>query len=1146
MQLRPVTLQDRYDLEREEVLLSGIQALVRLMLIQKARDRAAGLNTAGYVSGYRGSPLGGVDIQMSRAAKILKQNDIVFEPGLNEDLAATAIWGTQQAELRGEGRFDGVFALWYGKGPGVDRCGDVFRHANMAGTARHGGVLAVMGDDHTGESSTTLHHSEFAFVDALMPILSPAGVQEILDYGVLGWALSRYSGCWVGLKGVKDTVEATAVVDGRPGRMQISLPTDFEMPEGGLNIRLIDDRVAQEARLHDYKRFAAEAFGRANRIDRRVHGRPGAKIGIVSAGKSWLDLLHALELLGIDAAEAERLGITTYKVGMVWPLDMRSFHDWAEGLDLIVCVEEKRKLIEVQAKEAIFDDRRGRRIIGWKDQDGRTLFTVKGALDPVLIARKLAGVLEREGRATEALRAAASRLEEIARAENAPEIAARLPYFCSGCPHNTSTRLPEGSRAYAGIGCHFMVQWMDRNTLGFTHMGGEGANWIGESHFSKTRHVFQNLGDGTYNHSGVQAIRAALAAGTNITFKILYNDAVAMTGGQPNEGGLTPQQIAHELLAMGVRKVVAVVDPKEEIDRSAFPRSWSLTGPARFRFAERDDLDAVQRELREIEGVTAIIYIQTCAAEKRRRRKRGAFPDPNRRVFINPAVCEGCGDCGVQSNCVSILPLETEFGRKRQIDQSSCNKDFSCLKGFCPSFVTVEDAEPRRAEPRELAIPELPSPALPAIAGTHNTVITGVGGTGVVTLGAILAMAAHLEGKGAGMMEMAGLAQKGGAVHIHVRIAERPGDISAIRVSAGEADALIGGDLVVAAGPQTLGLTARGRTRAVVNSHEIITGEFTRNTEFALPTDRLSLGLRARLGDGAVRFLDATRLAERLLGDAIFANMLILGAAWQAGLVPLSAEAIARAIELNGAQVQGNQTAFAIGRWAVADPAAVAAAAHEEPVPERSIPERIALREAHLRRWGDEAWARRYRALVDRAMAVDPDFGWAVAQGAHKLMSYKDEYEVARLHAEELEKALDASFARRGRLRFHLAPPILGRRDSLGRPRKTEFGPWILPVLKWLARRKSWRGRWFDPFGRTAERRMERRLIEDYFADIDRAIAAFGPATRDAAIALALLPLSIRGFGHVKAANAEKAATRRDALLAEIGGEPARAVQAAE
>lgn len=1131
MTLQDVSLSDRYDLSKDTVLLSGIQGLVRLPLMQAARDRAAGHQTAGLVTGYRGSPLGGVDQQMQRAAKQLTEANVVFQSGLNEDLAATALWGAQQAELRGEGKYDGVFGLWYGKGPGVDRSGDVFRHANMAGTSALGGVLVAMGDDHTGESSTVLHQSEFALVDALMPILAPAGVQEVLDYGILGWALSRYSGCWVGIKCLKDTIEVTEVVDGSIDRVQVRQPTDFDMPAGGINIRLGDSPAEQEARLHDYKRFAAEAFARANKLDYRVHGDRSARIGIVSSGKSWLDTIHALDLLGIDEAEAQRLGITTYKVGMPWPLDMKSMREWSDDLDIIICVEEKRKLIEVQIKEAIFDDRKGRRVVGWKKEDGDLLFTVKGALDPVLIARKLGALLAEEGVTSERLTTAMEVLDSAAKADNAEEIAARLPWFCSGCPHNSSTKVPEGSRGYAGIGCHYMVQWMDRETVGFTHMGGEGANWIGEAPFSKTQHVFQNLGDGTYNHSGVQAIRAALAAGTNITYKILYNDAVAMTGGQSNEGGLDALRIAHEVKAMGVSRIVGVYDPKEDVDPASFP----------IEMRERDELDAVQRELREIEGVSVILYIQTCAAEKRRRRKRGTFPDPDKRVFINPAVCEGCGDCGVQSNCVSILPLETELGRKRQIDQSSCNKDFSCLKGFCPSFVTVEGAKVRKAETTDVRIDDLPMPALPTINGTHNLVITGVGGTGVVTVGAVLAMAAHLEGKGAGVMEMAGLAQKGGAVHIHARIAETPGDISAVRVAVGEADGVIGGDMVVAAGSKTLGLMTRGRTRAVCNSHEIITGEFTHNKEFQLPTDRMSLALRARLGDDALAMLNASKLAEKVLGDAIYANVLMLGAAWQAGLVPLSLEALMRALELNGAAVEGNKRAFELGRWAIHAPdEAAALTTSEVPVEERSLEERVAFRADQLTAYQNAKLAKKYTALVDRARKVSDELALAVAQGYHKLLSYKDEYEVARLHSETLEQAIAAKFEGVTNMRFHMAPPILGKKDAEGRPAKSEFGPWMLKAFSVLRHGKTLRGTPLDPFGYTAERKMERALIAQFEADMDEVLSSVDASTHDAAVALALLPLQIRGFGHVKQANAEDAAKRREEILARFraGGAP--------
>ncbi|MBT3465874.1 MAG: indolepyruvate ferredoxin oxidoreductase family protein, partial [Rhodobacteraceae bacterium] len=801
MSTQKVSLDDRYDLEKSPVLLNGTQALVRMTMMQKARDVAAGLNTAGLVTGYRGSPLGAVDTQMERALKPLAKHEITFQAGINEDLAATAHWGAQQAELRGEGKYDGVFGLWYGKGPGVDRSGDVMRHANMAGTSPAGGVLMAMGDDHTGESSTVLHQSEFAMVDAYMPIVSPAGVQEVMDYGLYGWALSRFAGVWVGLKTMKDTVEVTSVVDGDPHRLSFVTP-EFEMPEGGLNIRLVDDRIDQEARLVAYKRHAAEAFSRANKMDKRVWGTEKAKIGFVAAGKNWLDLTHAMSLLNIDETEAERLGITTYKVGQTWPLDLRGFNAWADDLDLIIVVEEKRKLIEVQIKETLFDDLRGRRVYGGM-KDGKVLFGAAWALDPVEIAEKLGQILVEEGRNTEGVMAGLAAMDEARRSDNAEEIAARLPYFCSGCPHNSSTKVPEGSRAYAGIGCHFMVQWMDRETLGFTHMGGEGANWIGEAPFSTRDHVFQNLGDGTYNHSGVMAIRAALANDTNITYKILYNDAVAMTGGQNHDGGLPAAQIVAELKAMGVANLAVVYDDKEDVDFDAFPKGIEIH--------ERAALQAVQEKFAKVQGVSAIVYIQTCAAEKRRRRKRGTFPDPDKRMFINTDVCEGCGDCGVQSNCVSLVPKETELGRKRAIDQSSCNKDFSCVNGFCPSFVSLEGAVVRKEATTELTLPDLPMPELPVIDGTWNVVITGVGGTGVVTIGAVMAQAAHIDGKGAGMMEMAGLAQKGGAVHIHCRLANDPHDISAIRVATGECDVLIGGDLVVSAGAKTLGLTQAGR-----------------------------------------------------------------------------------------------------------------------------------------------------------------------------------------------------------------------------------------------------------------------------------------------------------------------------------------------
>jgi len=1113
---REISLADRFDLSCSPVLLNGTQALVRLMLAQAARDRAAGWETAGYVTGYRGSPLGAVDLQMARAQRELAAANVLFQPGLNEDLAATAIWGTQQAELRGEGKQEGVFALWYGKGPGVDRSGDVMRHANMAGTSPRGGVLMAMGDDHTGESSTVLHQSDWAMVDAYMPVLSPAGVQEILDYGHYGYALSRFAGVWVGLKTMKDTVEATAVVDGDPFRMRFVAP-EFEMPPGGLSIRLGDTPVAQEARMIDYKRFAAEAFARANKIDKRVHGRPGAKIGFVAAGKNWLDLVHAFALLGIDPGEAERLGITTWKVAQTFPMDMKSFSEWAEGLELIVVVEEKRKLIEVQVKEAIFDNRRGRRVYGWKHaQTGAELFPTRFALDPVMIAEKIGAVLIEEGRATELMHAGLARIAEARRADNAAELVTRTPWFCSGCPHNSSTKLPEGSRAYAGIGCHYMVQWMDRETNGFTHMGGEGANWIGEAPFSTRDHMFQNLGDGTYNHSGVQAIRAALAAKTTITYKILFNDAVAMTGGQQNEGGLSAAQIVREIQAMGVAPIVVVHDAKENLDLKALPSGVEIV--------ERAGLMEVQERLARTKGVSAIVYVQTCAAEKRRRRKRGQFPDPDQRVFINTDVCEGCGDCGVQSNCVSLVPIETEFGTKRAVDQSSCNKDFSCLKGFCPSFVTVSGAKPRKAPQSSVTLPDLPMPELPRIRGTHNLVITGVGGTGVVTVGAVLAMAAHLDGKGVGMMEMAGLAQKGGAVHIHLRLAERPDDISAIRVAVGEADCVIGGDLVVTAGAKTLGLMRPGRTGAVVNSHEIVTGDFTRNRDFRLPSEQLRLSLEARLGSKVALF-DASDLTRRALGDSIYSNMAVLGAAWQKGLVPLSHAAISRAIALNGTGVEANQRAFELGRWAVLHPDQAAGLAAVDT--QAAVSDPVELRAAHLLAYQGPALVLRFQALLAQA---PESLRESVAKGYHKLLTYKDEYEVARLHLSTAQKAR-AEFEGELGLRFHIAPPLLSRIGADGRPAKRSFGPWMLGVFRVLAGMKRLRGTAFDPFGYTAERRMERRLIAQYEADMAALLPTVDPDSVELLRELAELPLSIRGFGPVKHAAAAVAAKRREALL---------------
>jgi indolepyruvate ferredoxin oxidoreductase len=1160
MALNHVTLEDKYDLGKGRIFVTGFQALVRLCLMQKERDRRAGLNTAGYVTGYRGSPLGTLDQQFIRAQRHLDRYDIRFHAGINEDIAATALWGTQQAELRGEGKFDGVFGLWYGKGPGVDRTGDVFRHANFAGTSRHGGVLALMGDDHTAESSTTAHQSEYHFIDVMIPILNPAGVQEILDYGLYGWAMSRFCGSWVALKSMHETVESTAVIDGSMERVNIVIPEDFTMPEGGLNIRLRDTVLGQEARLHDHKRDAMLAFVRANKLNKYItSGGRSPKIGIITVGKSYLDVRQALEELGIDEVACNDLGIRLYKIACPWPISRRDLEEFAEGLELIIVVEEKRSLIEVQVREELYGNASQPVCIGKKDEQGNWLFPVKGALDPNEVAICIGErIMARIGPKPE-IAARVARLKEAQRIlAQTQDLAVRTPYFCSGCPHNTSTVVPDGMRAYAGIGCHYMAQWMDRSTLGFTQMGGEGANWIGEAPFSKRPHVFQNLGDGTYNHSGYMAIRGAIAAGVNITYKLLFNDAVAMTGGQANDGGLTVPQIARQVAAEGAKRVVVVTDEPWKYSRS---EEW----PKGLTIHHRDDLIAVQKELAAIPGVTVLIYDQTCAAEKRRRRKRGRFPDPDKRVIINDLVCEGCGDCGVKSNCVSVQPLETEWGRKRTIDQSSCNKDFSCVKGFCPSFVTVEGARLKSGvgvagahEP-----PAPPEPKLPTLGRTYDIIVTGVGGTGIVTIGGILGMAAHLEGKGVGVLDMAGLAQKGGAVYSHMRIAARPEDIHAIRIAAGDADLVLGGDIVVAGNKKVLAAVKHGATEMVINVAEVLPGDFTRNADFSLPTERLKRAIIADAGRERTHFIDATRAATALFGNSLGANIFLVGYAYQLGAVPLSAASIEQAIELNGEAVAMNKAAFRWGRSAAVEPAALDALI--EPAPNlssdsrrlsQSLDEIVARRFAFLTRYQDGAYAARYQRWVDRAKAAEAarapgknGLAEAVARYLFKLMAYKDEYEVARLYTDGtfIEQVSSEVGGERLRLNLHLAPPLLARKDkTTGEPRKITFGPWIFSLLRALAKLRFMRGTAFDPFGYTAERKTERRLIADYEAMLEEVLAKLGPDNHHLAVGLAAIPEKIRGFGHVKLRHLEAAKADEAALLEQFRAGPAPLLRAAE
>ena len=1142
--LKPVHLDDKYDLTKGQVFITGTQAVVRLTLMQKERDRLAGKNTAGYVTGYRGSPIGGLDLAMWKAKATLSASDVVFEPGLNEDLAATAIWGAQQAEMRGEGKFDGVYGIWYAKGPGVDRSGDVFRHANMAGTSPNGGVLALMGDDHVAESSTTAHQSEFSFVAYGMPVLSPAGVQEILDYGVIGYGLSRYASVWVGIKCVKDTIESTAVVDGRVDRIKLVEPKVDRRPKEGLHIRPNDTMLPQEARLVDYKLDAVLDYLRANKVNRTIlSGGKKPRVGVITAGKSYLDVLQALDDLGLDEVQAANAGLRLMKLGCVWPVPKEELVKFGKGLDLIIVVEEKKSLIESQLREALYGVAKPPVIVGKKDENDAWLFTPKAQLDSNTIAIAI-GERVAKGWRNKALKDRLLQLRDAQATLAATEsVAMRIPYFCAGCPHNASTHIPEGSRAYAGIGCHYMSQWMDRSTEGFTQMGGEGANWLGERHFSTRDHVFQNLGDGTYNHSGYLAVRAAAASGANITYKILYNDAVAMTGGQPNEGDLTPWGIASQVAAEGAGRIAVVTDEPDKYDATV---AW----PLGTTIHHRSELAAVQKEMRQVKGLSVLIYDQTCASEKRRRRKRGLFPDPDRRVVINERVCEGCGDCGVQSNCVAVGAVETEFGRKRQIDQSSCNKDFSCVNGFCPSFVTVHGGVLKKGEAAASdapQMPQLPEPDLPELDHAYGVIVTGVGGTGVVTVGAILGMAAHLEGKGSAIIDMAGLAQKGGEVASHLRIAPRPEDIKSIRIAASGADLILGCDMVTASNQKVLAAIEPGRTQVMLNTYEKLSGEFTHNVNFSFPKKRIIKALEKAAGQGATFGTNAHEHALQLVGDAIGANMFMLGVAWQRGTIPISREAILRAIELNGVQIPMNTAAFEWGRVAAHD---------EDLLPEpkqpetdqavmdhhrlsQSLDEIIERRERQLIAYQNRAYGQRFVQAVEKIRAAEAAIGdtteltEAVARNLYKLMAIKDEYEVARLYSDGSFLAqLDGQFESYRKLEFHLAPPLWSKRNDKGELQKSLYGPWMLKAFGWLARFKGLRGGVFDVFGYSHERKMERQLLADYETVLDEIAAELSQQNHQTAIELARYPDLIRGFGHVKERNVAKAKGERMRLRA--------------
>lgn len=1166
--LESVTLDDKYTLERGRAYMSGIQALVRLPMLQQARDAAAGLNTAGFISGYRGSPLGGLDLSLWKAKQHLAGHNIVFQPGLNEDLAATSVWGSQQVNLY-PAKFDGVFSMWYGKGPGVDRSMDVFKHGNSAGSSKHGGVLVLAGDDHAAKSSTLAHQSEHVFKAAGIPVLYPSNVQEYLDYGLHGWAMSRYSGLWVAMKCVTDVVESSASVMIDPHNVDVRLPDDFIMPPDGLNIRWPDPPLVQEARMIDYKWYAGLAYVRANKLDRVMIDSPNARFGIMTGGKAYLDVCQALADLGLDEATCQRIGIRLYKVGCVWPLEAQGARAFAQGLQEILVVEEKRQILEYQIKEELYnwrDDVRPRVYGKFDEKDGaggewsvpmaNWLLPAHYELSPALIAKAIATRLEKFELPSDVRERIAARLRVIEAKEQAlakPRVAVeRKPWFCSGCPHNTSTNVPEGSRAIAGIGCHYMTVWMDRKTDTFSQMGGEGVPWIGQAPFSCDEHIFANLGDGTYFHSGLLAIRAAISSKVNITYKILYNDAVAMTGGQPVDGTLSVPQIVAQVDAEGAAKIVIVTDEPEKYE------GVKLVGDVPVH--HRSELDRVQRELRLVKGTSILIYDQTCATEKRRRRKRGTYPDPAKRVVINEAVCEGCGDCSVKSNCLSVEPLETEFGTKRQINQSTCNKDYSCVNGFCPSFVTVEGGQlrkPRTAQVDSSGLPPLPEPVLPNISRPYGILVTGVGGTGVVTIGGLLGMAAHLENKGVTTLDVTGLAQKGGAVTSHVQIALQPEDIHATRIAMGDARVVIGCDAITTASDDTLSRVQYGVTNVVVNSAHTPTAEFIRNPNWRFPGSSTEHDIRAAAGDG-VDFVDANHLALRLLGDTIYTNPFVLGYAWQKGWVPLSYAALTRAIELNGVAIEKNKQAFEWGRRAAHDLAAVRKLAQQGETPEssaaggklitlhtpRALDMLIQRRYDQLVSYQDRAYAERFKQTVDRVRAAETPLTQegaqmplteAVARALYKLMAYKDEYEVARLYTDPaFMKKINEQFEGDFTLRFHLAPPSLAKHDDKGHLIKQTYGAWMMKAFGVLAKFKGLRGGAFDIFGRTEERRMERALIGEYETLVNELVSRLNEQNLTLAVQLAELPQEIRGYGHVKAQNLAATRIKWTKLLAQF------------
>jgi indolepyruvate ferredoxin oxidoreductase len=1120
-----VTLDDKYTQNEGQVFITGTQALVRLPLEIRKWDVSTGLNTAGFISGYRGSPLARYDQQLWQAEKHLKEHHITFTPGINEDLGATAVWGSQQTKFQGKNNYDGVFGLWYGKGPGVDRSVDVLRHANAAGTDENGGVLALMGDDHGCVSSTLGHQSEQSMEAAHIPVLHPASIQEYLDWGVKAIAMSRFSGAWVGFKCVTEIVESSATVDISPDRFDIKMP-DYT-PSENLHARLGDDRLKQESRLYE-KLKAVKAFARENEFDKTVYKGKKDTFGILTTGKSYGDTLHALRSLGLDEKECAKLGIRLHKVGLVWPLEEVSIKKFAEGLDEILVVEEKRSLLERQTKEILFEAGITCKVTGKTDARGETQLQSYGELSPAQIAKVIVNhlpALTERKEIKNHLRYLEAKHKQY---ETYSAKIARLPYYCAGCPHNLSTKVPEGSRAVAGIGCHFMVLWMDRETESFTQMGGEGVTWIGEAQFTDENHIFSNLGDGTYEHSGLLAIRAAVAAKVNITYKILYNDAVAMTGGQPVEGSLTVDMIARQVAAENVTRVVVVSEKPAEYKKSLFPIGTT--------FEHRDDFEAVQKDLREIEGTTVVIYDQTCAAEKRRRRKKGELPDPDTRVFINDRVCEDCGDCSAKSNCVAVEPKETDYGRKRQINQSSCNKDYSCVKGFCPSFITLDGAVIKKSKAGAEAghlFADIPQPKMPKVDGAHSTIITGIGGTGVVTIGAIMSMAAHIEGKGATVLDQTGLAQKNGAVSSHLKIANSPEEIDTVRIDEAEADLLLGCDLVVSASPAVMKLYDSARTKGVLNTALVPHAGFVMDTAVNFHEKETLHAVQYAFEKENLSTVDATRIATKLMGDAIATNMFMLGYALQKGWVPLTLESLEKTIALNGVAVKANLAALSWGRLMAHDSDKVLhLIADEKPVVDESLDGLIQRRSEDLVSYQNKAYANMYEALVANVRHIEAGafnnqevLTKAVAKNGYKLMAYKDEYEVARLYTDgDFLESAKREFSDWRKMKFHLSPPLLARKNKVtGEPKKYQFGPWIFTTFKVLSKMKGLRGTVWDVFGYSLERKTERKLIQTYFDMCEEVMKNVKPENYDMAIDILNFPESIKGYGPVKERNVARA-----------------------